>query len=241
MVAQLKNFDAAFQELEEKKNEVNPSSSIGSWMWNPTAAQEDDDSWEVKAFAEDTSHIMGATWPPRSYTCSFCRREFRSAQALGGHMNVHRRDRAKLHQSQFRPLVNQRALFTSCSSPSSSALILPNQEFGYPSGGLCVLYQLPHPTSIFNPIKETVACLESTPVLSISPCPPSPSVNFSMQSQGNNSSHPPQTIQVLDQPSSSEADSLAIMGSFDSHDTSNKRKDPEEEEELDLELRLGHK
>ncbi|KAG2240662.1 hypothetical protein Bca52824_097138, partial [Brassica carinata] len=26
-------------------------------------------------------------WPPKNYTCSFCRREFRSAQALGGHMN----------------------------------------------------------------------------------------------------------------------------------------------------------
>ncbi|KAH6827224.1 hypothetical protein C2S53_000744 [Perilla frutescens var. hirtella] len=38
-------------------------------------------------------------WPPRSYRCSFCRREFRSAQALGGHMNVHRRDRARLKQS----------------------------------------------------------------------------------------------------------------------------------------------
>jgi hypothetical protein len=33
---------------------------------------------------------------PRSYTCAFCRREFSSAQALGGHMNVHRRDRAKI-------------------------------------------------------------------------------------------------------------------------------------------------
>ncbi|KAG6433234.1 hypothetical protein SASPL_104842 [Salvia splendens] len=38
-------------------------------------------------------------WPPRSYPCTFCRRQFRSAQALGGHMNVHRRDRAKLKQS----------------------------------------------------------------------------------------------------------------------------------------------
>ncbi|GAB2213820.1 hypothetical protein Droror1_Dr00018137 [Drosera rotundifolia] len=35
-------------------------------------------------------------WPPRSYNCSFCGREFRSAQALGGHMNIHRRDRARL-------------------------------------------------------------------------------------------------------------------------------------------------
>ncbi|GAB2299760.1 hypothetical protein Dimus_033813 [Dionaea muscipula] len=38
------------------------------------------------------------SWPPRSYSCSFCKREFKSAQALGGHMNVHRRDRAMLKQ-----------------------------------------------------------------------------------------------------------------------------------------------
>ncbi|XP_022748260.1 probable transcriptional regulator RABBIT EARS [Durio zibethinus] len=58
------------------------------------------DSWEEKAFAEDSAGSFGGfIWPPRSYSCSFCRREFRSAQALGGHMNVHRRDRARLQQS----------------------------------------------------------------------------------------------------------------------------------------------
>ncbi|XP_002524213.2 probable transcriptional regulator RABBIT EARS [Ricinus communis] len=58
------------------------------------------DSWEERAFAEDASgHLGGCIWPPRSYSCSFCKREFRSAQALGGHMNVHRRDRARLKQS----------------------------------------------------------------------------------------------------------------------------------------------
>ncbi|KAJ9146703.1 hypothetical protein P3X46_028936 [Hevea brasiliensis] len=40
-----------------------------------------------------------SVWPPRSYFCNFCGREFGSAQALGGHMNVHRRDRARLKQS----------------------------------------------------------------------------------------------------------------------------------------------
>ncbi|CAF1703821.1 unnamed protein product [Brassica oleracea var. botrytis] len=35
---------------------------------------------------------------PRSYTCSFCVRGFSNAQALGGHMNIHRRDRANLRQ-----------------------------------------------------------------------------------------------------------------------------------------------
>ncbi|PKA53972.1 Transcriptional regulator SUPERMAN [Apostasia shenzhenica] len=49
---------------------------------------------------------MGTTWPPRSYTCTFCRREFRSAQALGGHMNGHRRNRQRPRRSpdQFYPL-----------------------------------------------------------------------------------------------------------------------------------------
>lgn len=37
-------------------------------------------------------------WPPRCYSCSFCKKMFKSAQALGGHMNVHRRDRARLNQ-----------------------------------------------------------------------------------------------------------------------------------------------
>ncbi|XP_022766199.1 zinc finger protein 10-like [Durio zibethinus] len=59
-----------------------------------------DDSWEEQAFAEDAAGPLGGCiWPPRSYSCSFCSREFRSAQALGGHMNVHRRDRARLKQS----------------------------------------------------------------------------------------------------------------------------------------------
>ncbi|XP_010274874.1 PREDICTED: transcriptional regulator SUPERMAN-like [Nelumbo nucifera] len=44
-------------------------------------------------------YLGGFSRPPRSYTCSFCKREFKSAQALGGHMNVHRRDRARLTQS----------------------------------------------------------------------------------------------------------------------------------------------
>ncbi|KAK7270321.1 hypothetical protein RIF29_23380 [Crotalaria pallida] len=46
-------------------------------------------------------HTWGTTnsWPARNYGCSFCKREFRSAQALGGHMNVHRRDRARLRSS----------------------------------------------------------------------------------------------------------------------------------------------
>ncbi|KAM7258717.1 hypothetical protein ACFE04_014458 [Oxalis oulophora] len=60
-------------------------------------ASSNNNSSEERAFAEDAAGCF--VWPPRCYYCTFCGREFRSAQALGGHMNVHRRDRARLHQT----------------------------------------------------------------------------------------------------------------------------------------------
>ncbi|KAJ0259338.1 Zinc finger protein 11 [Hirschfeldia incana] len=73
-------------------------------------------------------------WPPKNYTCSFCRRDFRSAQALGGHMNVHRRDRAKLRQipswlfepHQHVPVRNPNPNFSSSSSSTTPAHIEPS-------------------------------------------------------------------------------------------------------------------
>ncbi|KAH1093364.1 hypothetical protein GYH30_039221 [Glycine max] len=57
-------------------------------------------SWEERAFAEDAARLHGGSmWPQRSYSCTFCTRDFKSAQALGGHMNIHRRDRARLKQN----------------------------------------------------------------------------------------------------------------------------------------------
>lgn len=68
------------------------------WGWPATAAAigrhvPDDVADDDDNYGDDG---LGGAWPPRSYTCAFCRREFKSAQALGGHMNVHRRDRAKM-------------------------------------------------------------------------------------------------------------------------------------------------
>ncbi|KAG6593852.1 Transcriptional regulator TAC1, partial [Cucurbita argyrosperma subsp. argyrosperma] len=40
---------------------------------------------------EDDSDSFGVK---RSYGCIFCKRGFTNAQALGGHMNIHRKDRA---------------------------------------------------------------------------------------------------------------------------------------------------
>ncbi|KAF6161183.1 hypothetical protein GIB67_007824 [Kingdonia uniflora] len=95
------------------------------WMWarrkvgekpHLQASITSEESWEEQAFAEDSSGLLGGCiWPPRSYSCSFCRREFRSAQALGGHMNVHRRDRARLKQS---PTPNSNEVLLQHHNPS---------------------------------------------------------------------------------------------------------------------------
>lgn len=51
--------------------------------------------WDGTNFSFERDGNYGFSWPPRNYNCTFCKKEFKSAQALGGHMNVHRRDRAR--------------------------------------------------------------------------------------------------------------------------------------------------
>ncbi|XP_048539106.1 transcriptional regulator SUPERMAN-like [Triticum urartu] len=73
-------------------------------------------------------------WPPRSYTCSFCKREFRSAQALGGHMNVHRRDRARLRHGSPPPPPPQLAAAAGSPNPrrAAAAAAIPNLNYPPP-------------------------------------------------------------------------------------------------------------
>ncbi|XP_022728383.1 zinc finger protein GIS3-like [Durio zibethinus] len=52
--------------------------------------------------SEQSNHDMGTG---RSYECVFCKRGFATAQALGGHMNIHRKDRAKSRPSSV-PIVS---------------------------------------------------------------------------------------------------------------------------------------
>ncbi|KAJ0968183.1 hypothetical protein J5N97_025100 [Dioscorea zingiberensis] len=111
--------------------------NLAMWSWNDNQ-DHSDDSWEVRAFANDTSSATGTTWPPRSYSCSFCHREFRSAQALGGHMNVHRRDRAKLREA---PESSLKATRGTLHHPQMNFSAPP--ELGISSGSLCLLYPMP--------------------------------------------------------------------------------------------------
>ncbi|XP_057798039.1 zinc finger protein 10-like [Salvia miltiorrhiza] len=45
-----------------------------------------------ESMEEVLDHDLGVG---RSYECVFCKRGFNTAQALGGHMNIHRKDRAR--------------------------------------------------------------------------------------------------------------------------------------------------
>ncbi|OMP11099.1 Zinc finger, C2H2-like protein [Corchorus capsularis] len=240
--SQQNNQNHQLQHQHRAPNPTPPS----SWMWNPNnnkaqaqQPQEDDDSWEVRAFAEDTGNVMGTTWPPRSYTCTFCRREFRSAQALGGHMNVHRRDRARLHQTQPAAAVAINPASSSPTTTSSSTLLIPTQEFAT-NGGLCLLYQLPNPNGVFTSPPMN-ACSSESPstLLSISPYPSNnlmaaaPSINFPVT--------PPPGLNINYNSSSLCYSSKAEPSTTTtSADNINNKKETSIEE-LDLELRLGHR
>ncbi|RRT66594.1 hypothetical protein BHE74_00048688 [Ensete ventricosum] len=131
----------------------NPSE--GNWRDRRCSSAEGE-SWEVGAVAEDTSGLVGATWPPRSSACTFCRRVFRSAQALGGHMNVHRRERARLRQS-----------YTSWTSAHASAVFPPPPppppEFAAVGGGVFLVYSIGASTGeVFVPSMGSSSALVSS-------------------------------------------------------------------------------
>ncbi|CAK7346443.1 unnamed protein product [Dovyalis caffra] len=60
--------------------------------------QHDEDS-KSSSDEEVTDRSDQDTGTGRSYECVFCKRGFTTAQALGGHMNIHRKDRAKTRPS----------------------------------------------------------------------------------------------------------------------------------------------
>ncbi|XP_028785174.1 zinc finger protein 10-like [Neltuma alba] len=136
----------------KRKYSLSSCNLITSSSTKPSSSY-DDSSWEEQAFAEDASGPLGGCiWPPRSYTCSFCRREFRSAQALGGHMNVHRRDRARLKQP---------------SSPQNNELhTIPNTSsslmgFLYPYNNNCSPTNNPNSVLVASPSNKALVAPSS--------------------------------------------------------------------------------
>ncbi|CAK9174794.1 unnamed protein product [Ilex paraguariensis] len=56
---------------------------------NGNSEASSDENDQPEKFSDDNTGIG------RSYECTFCKRGFTNAQALGGHMNMHRKDKAK--------------------------------------------------------------------------------------------------------------------------------------------------
>ncbi|XP_038875029.1 transcriptional regulator TAC1-like [Benincasa hispida] len=74
------------------KSKMKPQPAKASSKYNDTRERNQEE--------EEKEIVVGFPWASsRAYTCGFCKRKFQSAQALGGHMNVHRRDRAKLRRT----------------------------------------------------------------------------------------------------------------------------------------------
>ncbi|KAF1873407.1 hypothetical protein Lal_00027445 [Lupinus albus] len=222
-------------QLHPNPNSTSTTTKSSTWMWNPREHLDDDDSWEVRAFAEDTKNIMGTTWPPRSYTCTFCRREFRSAQALGGHMNVHRRDRARLHQAP----CSAGSVNPNSSYIAPAFINIPPQEL-VSSAGLCFLSHFPSPNATFT------TALNHIPNRSASGKSPSTLLSISSYSVNNLKL---QTCSPIFNFPAAQAAADGINNNVSScYNSTSKVEEPPtssndngQHEELDLELRLGNK
>ncbi|KAL2454934.1 Transcriptional regulator SUPERMAN [Abeliophyllum distichum] len=123
--------------------------------------------------------LAGISWPPICYTCSFCKREFRSAQALGGHMNVHRKDRARLRQYS-PPMDNnnnigQFSLLNPIHDPNPNLILNPKPSFSSSSPSPS---PSPSPSILrkFPPFNSTLPALVSPSFSTLSPSFPSVSV-----------------------------------------------------------------
>ncbi|XP_027174956.1 probable transcriptional regulator RABBIT EARS [Coffea eugenioides] len=67
----------------------------------------------------------------RLYECNFCKKGFSNAQALGGHMNIHRKDKAKLKQAskENQRLIDAQGMPNNPLTPSSTS---PGNNIGKP-------------------------------------------------------------------------------------------------------------
>ncbi|XP_076942863.1 uncharacterized protein LOC143612879 [Bidens hawaiensis] len=78
-------------------------------------SHKDQQSYSIESVHDDQPELQDE----RTYECTYCKHGFTNAQALGGHMNVHRRERAKKRLDSTNNTSSTRLsepwLITSCS------------------------------------------------------------------------------------------------------------------------------
>ncbi|KAK1362524.1 transcriptional regulator SUPERMAN-like [Heracleum sosnowskyi] len=184
-------------------------------------------------------------WPPRSYSCSFCKREFRSAQALGGHMNVHRRDRARLLR-QSPPRNGQFSILNLNLDPNQNLNPNPNPNPtpNFSSSTSSILFR--------QPFTANLPPLVSPPLTNLS----SPSSTSQIKKWGRTNDH--FSVDSGENVSNKKSTKAFLgVGKFDGFCIAGKESDviktaevvrlnleigifSDSESDLDLELRLGH-
>ncbi|KAE9589750.1 hypothetical protein Lal_00021617 [Lupinus albus] len=177
---------------------------------NEISSEESDHQEEAQDDTEGTK---------RSYECTFCKRGFTNAQALGGHMNIHRKDRAKAKQV----ITNQTNQEYFMAPPFASGF--SNQTTRHYSilepQSNCNMYFHPPPTP--NHFRDQ----------------PSYAPNTQLQyDQCHNLSSRPMNLNQLELRGANL--SLQVGPSHVDNYTNQVRTGTQEDDEVDLELRLGH-
>lgn len=148
----------------------------------------------------------------RSYECVFCKRGFTTAQALGGHMNIHRKDRIKARPSSL-PSVSSRA----DENHGSLKSYLPIQSYQphYSTAPeVNANYQISFPASTWNLRPTHTQHIDELPVQN------------------------PRRLNLFEEDWQRSLRMQVDPKHVD--DDGEKGEDGSEEDEVDLELRLGH-
>ncbi|PIA36489.1 hypothetical protein AQUCO_03400408v1 [Aquilegia coerulea] len=148
----------------------------------------------------------------RFYECVFCKRGFTTAQALGGHMNIHRRDRARNKQPTQPSVSNQ-----------------PMEDFSR-SG---VLSPFPGHSSFFSPARESQ--MKSQMYFQSSESSGGQKYGYINEEMHSNK---PWSLKLFEENPHTNL-SLQITPT-DRADKPEEKQPTEETDDVDLELRLGH-
>ncbi|KAI5682493.1 hypothetical protein M9H77_03721 [Catharanthus roseus] len=107
--------------------------------------------------SDDQDYSISGHHVIRSYRCSFCERGFSNAQALGGHMNIHRKDRAKLKQDNFSGTDLTLDFITNKDQPPLIPLPQPQSESEFCHGIRCCTTSTTPKRPCKSPTEEIIA------------------------------------------------------------------------------------